>query len=857
MRRSTARPARADRVVAALRGREWRGLWPGLLLLVGLAALDLAVGADVVLTGSFVVAPLVAAIVGGLWATIAVSVLALALSALSGVWNLNFGDTDYYLRLGLMVGAGGVAVFGAKARMEAAASMRRFELLNDIAEFADGSLALSETIERVTDVIVPELADFCLVDVISEGTATRAAVRVHGPRRAETEEWLARGGPSVPEHMLRPQSPASLEPVYRPRMPDEVLRRLAHDPDDFERMRSLGCRSSIVLPIVARGEQLGALTLVTAWSGRHYTREDVRFTRVLAGRVALAFDNAGLFSDLQSVERRMDTVMAIIDEAVVVHDSTGEVIYANEAAARSLGAESPEELTKVPAAKLRSEFDVYHEDGTPMPVDELPSRRALRGEDPEPTIIRSIDRETGREVWTEDRSRAIKGPDGRPLYAVTTLRDITEMKRAEFVQGMLARTGELLATSIDYRETMERVAQLAIPQLADWCFVSVRDDDGHLRQVARAHADPERLAVAKELGERYPAALDDPGRVAEVLRSGEARREQLTEEAIELAARDEEHLGLLRTIRPGSIMLLPMRVGGRIVGVLGLVNDRDRRPFDAFDQQLATEIAARAAVGAENARLATERSEIAEALQHGLLPPRLPEIPGWSAAALYRPAGGENRVGGDFYDAFEAEDGWMLVVGDVTGRGASAAALTALARYTIRAAGTLTGDPLEAIATLNRALVERDDVLLCSAAVLFLRTSGSPSAELVLAGHPAPLLVSAGSVREVGSHGPLLGAFEEPGWETLPLQLSPGNYLLMYTDGVTEARGKTERFGEARLRAGLMGVTNPSAAIARVERELDRFCAGEPQDDAAILAVMREQRIVGEEPGRTAAAGVP
>jgi serine phosphatase RsbU (regulator of sigma subunit) len=199
----------------------------------------------------------------------------------------------------------------------------------------------------------------------------------------------------------------------------------------------------------------------------------------------------------------------------------------------------------------------------------------------------------------------------------------------------------------------------------------------------------------------------------------------------------------------------------------------------------------------------------------------------------------------------------MLVVGDVTGRGASAAALTALARYTIRAAGTLTGDPLEAIATLNRALVERDDVLLCSAAVLFLRTSGSPSAELVLAGHPAPLLVSAGSVREVGSHGPLLGAFEEPGWETLPLQLSPGNYLLMYTDGVTEARGKTERFGEARLRAGLMGVTNPSAAIARVERELDRFCAGEPQDDAAILAVMREQRIVGEEPGRTAAAGVP
>jgi PAS domain S-box-containing protein len=818
-------------VAVALSRREWSGLWPGLLLLGALTALDVALGADVVLAGSLIIAPLVAAIAGGLWATIALSVLALAISALSGAWNLNFGDTDYFIRLGVMVVAGGVAVFGAKARSEAATSMRRFELLNDVAEFADGSLTLAETIERVTDVIVPELADFCMVDVISEGTATRAAVRVEGQRRAELEGWLAQREPSVPEHLLRPNRPASLEPVYRPRMPDEVLRELAHDAEDLERIRSLGCRSSIVVPIVSRAEQLGALTLVTAWSGRRYKRDDVRFVRVLAGRVALAFDNAGLFSDLQSIERRMDTVMAIIDEAVVIHDTTGEVIYANEAAARSLGADGPEALTKMPAAKLRSEFDIYDEDGTPMSVDELPSRRALRGEDPEPTIIRSIHRETGREVWTEDRTRAIKGPDGRPLYAVTTLQDISEIKRAEFAQGMLARTGELLATSIDYEETLQRVAQLAIPQLADWCFVGVPDEDGDLRKVAVAHVDAERLAVAREAGERYPVGLEDPSLVAEVLRSGEVRR-------------------------AGSRMMMPMTVGGRIVGVLGLLNDRDRRPFGEFDQRLAEEIAARAAVAVENARLATERSEIAETLQHGLLPPRVPEMPGWSAAALYRPAGGENRVGGDFYDAFEAGGGWMLVVGDVTGRGPRAAALTALARYTIRAAGSLTGDPLEALSTLNRALAERDDVLLCSAAVLALRTTGTPTAELVLAGHPPPFLVKEESVREIGSSGPLLGAFQDPGWEAVPLDLSPGDYLLMYTDGVTDARGEDERFGEARLRAGLIGVSSPSAAIARVERELDRFCGGRRQDDAAILAVMREQRVVGAEPGTAAATGV-
>jgi PAS domain S-box-containing protein len=843
--------------MGAFSGREWPGFWLGLSMLAALTALDVLLGADAVLAGSFILAPLVAAIAGGLWATIALSVMAMTLSAVSGTWNENFGETDYYVRLGVGLTACAVAVLGARARREGATSMRRFELLNEVAEFADGSLPLGETLERITDVIVPELADFCMVDVISEGNATRAVARVEGPRRGELEQWLRGRRPSVPEQMLRPQRPASLEPVFRPRMPDEVLRQLAHDPEDFERLRSLGCRSSIVVPLVARGEQLGALTLVTAWSDRRYTREDVRFTRVLSGRVALALDNAGLFSDLQSVERRMDAVMAIIDEAVVIHDSRGELIYANEAAVRSLGADTAEELTKVPAAKLRAEYDVYHEDGTPMAVEELPSRRALRGEDPGPTIIRSIHRETGREIWSEDRTRAIKGPDGKPLYAVTTLQDITAIKRAEFMQGMLARTGELLATSIDYRETLERVAQLAIPQLADWCSVSVPGEDGYLHQVALAHSDPARRAVAEQIRERYPVGLDDPDPVAEVMRTGQPRREAVSDKLVEAAARDDEHLALLREVGAGAVMMLPMKVGSSVVGVLGFVNDKDRRPFDDFDQRLAGEIAARAAVAAENARLATARGEIAEALQHGLLPPRLPEMPGWSAAALYRPAGDENRVGGDFYDAFEAGDGWMLVVGDVTGRGARAAALTALARYTIRAAGTLTRDPLQALGALNRALVEREDSLLCSAAVLALRTAGPPLAELVLAGHPAPLLVSAGSVREVGSHGPLLGAFDEPAWEPLRLELAAGDCLLMYTDGVTDARGERERFGEARLRAGLVGVSSPAAAIAQVERELDRFCGGKPQDDAAILAVMREQPVAGEAPGTTAAAGVP
>ena len=108
------------------------------------------------------------------------------------------------------------------------------------------------------------------------------------------------------------------------------------------------------------------------------------------------------------------------------------------------------------------------------------------------------------------------------------------------------------------------------------------------------------------------------------------------------------------------------------------------------------------------------RAEIADTLQRGLLPPPLPNIPGWSLAAMYRPAGLENEVGGDFYDVFRVADGWMLVIGDVTGQGARAASLTAVARYTLRTAASLTGDPVLALETLNRALFARGDSSLCS-----------------------------------------------------------------------------------------------------------------------------------------------
>jgi sigma-B regulation protein RsbU (phosphoserine phosphatase) len=183
----------------------------------------------------------------------------------------------------------------------------------------------------------------------------------------------------------------------------------------------------------------------------------------------------------------------------------------------------------------------------------------------------------------------------------------------------------------------------------------------------------------------------------------------------------------------------------------------------------------------------------------------------------------------------------MMAVGDVVGRGPAAASLTALARYTIRAAGLLSGDPEVALSLLNDALRARAEIAPCTVAIIVLPDEEKSRAEVSIAcaGHPLPLLMRDDSVVEVGAPGPLLGAFDISAWDVQKVELVPGDQLVVYTDGVIEARGADDRFGEERLRSQLARAARPVQAIARIEAALDSFTAGEPEDDAAMVAILR------------------
>jgi serine phosphatase RsbU (regulator of sigma subunit) len=309
---------------------------------------------------------------------------------------------------------------------------------------------------------------------------------------------------------------------------------------------------------------------------------------------------------------------------------------------------------------------------------------------------------------------------------------------------------------------------------------------------------------------------------------------------------------MLRGLDIRSLMHVPMKVADTTIGAIAFVNSGSSRRFDEHDLALAEEIGRRAAAALENARLYAERTKVSRALQEGLLPPALPEMPGWAVGSLYRAAGEQTEVGGDFYDAFQVGDGWMVVVGDVAGRGAPAASLTALARFTIRTAGQLGCQPEEAFQLLNRTLRERGDLSLCAVALAHLAEddTGRARARVVCAGSPPPLLLREGGVDEVGDLGAFLGAFDDGAWGERETVLEDGDLLVLYTDGIVDAQGADQRFGEGRLRSTLRGAQGPREVIDRVETALDRFEVEPARDDTALVAVMRTGAA-----GRRAAGG--
>ncbi len=543
---------------------------------------------------------------------------------------------------------------------------------------------------------------------------------------------------------------------------------------------------------------------------------------------------------LRGSERRFDAIVGSLGDPVTIRDRAHRFVYANPAAVAHLGFETWEQLRDTSPSSIMSDYLVWGEDGREISMDDIPSVRILRGEQAEPLLIRTVNRITGELRWNLLKAAPLLDDDGEVEATITIIEEVTPQKRSERGSAFLARASAELATSLDYEQTLRNVAELAVPDIADWCAVDLLDEDGDRKTVAVAHVDPERLSLAEALREYVPRELDREQGLGRALLGGEAAiYPDIGDEMLVQSARDERHLELLRAVGFRSALIVPMLIGDRILGAMTLVSAESVVVFDEVDLALAEAAASRAAVAIENSRLYSERSAIARTLQRSLLPERLPEIPGYELASIYLPALQTSMVGGDFYDVWELGDSWMLLVGDVTGKGIEAASLTALVRHSVRTASEFESSPARLLALVDRTLKKRGGLSVCTAMCLRLEHD---EATFSAGGHPLPLCVNAQGASELGEHGPLLGAFEDVRWQDFTVPLKPGSTIVAYTDGVTDAREASgARFGAARLSQTLVELAGRPAAeiVERLTATLDAFQTDAHADDTAALVLRR------------------
>jgi serine phosphatase RsbU (regulator of sigma subunit)/ketosteroid isomerase-like protein len=425
------------------------------------------------------------------------------------------------------------------------------------------------------------------------------------------------------------------------------------------------------------------------------------------------------------------------------------------------------------------------------------------------------------------------------IAAVSTAR-VRQVNRRFQVLEEIVHVAEAGAS---LEETLDAIAVILVPEIGDFCAIDLIEN-GRVRRAAVRVVGPDAEAAEAGLTARRPALQEEMATAAAQARQEPRVFEYVADEDLRGIAADEEDFEFLRGLAIRSGITVELRARGQATGMLTIGVRRPRRRYRRGDVEFAGILAGRVSLALDNAglfevleRSDRERAEIAETLQRGLLPPPLPHIPGWSVAAMYRPAGAENEIGGDFYDAFRIAGGWMVVIGDVTGRGAHAAAVTAHARYTLRTAAALTGDPVIALRALNRELLSRSGDTLCSVAAMAIAEDPDKPVRLAVAGHPPPLLVDGDEVCEACAPAPVLGAFSEETWSLEETAVNPGQQLVVITDGITEAVGEAGRFGEERLSAVLAGVHSPALATQRIEGALHEFTTGKMEDDAAIVAI--------------------
>jgi len=537
-------------------------------------------------------------------------------------------------------------------------------------------------------------------------------------------------------------------------------------------------------------------------------------------------------AEAERFRQHLAEVVRGTQDAVLSKDLDGIVTTWNPAAARLYGY-SPEEAIGRHVSFL-------------VPPDH---------KDEEMVILERVKRGERLDTYETERLRAdgarisvsltvspIRSPMRGLIGASVVARDITAQVRRRRAQEFLVAASRLLDTSLDPEETARTIVSTAVPELAEICLIDFRRPDGWYGESIVAGANPEMAARLEQIRRTQP--LDPTGEhpVAQVLRLNQPMiwRDLKAPEMVDKVSQNDDHLQLMREAGYNSAAVVPLVARGRVLGALSFLHAHGDLRYDPGDLDFLSELGERAALALDNARLYRERDRVAKSLQRGLRPPRPAEVDGLDVSVVFEAAGEGIEIGGDLYDVLPTDDGCWLLVGDVAGKGSTAASVSVALRHSVRGLTREIGEPDEVLRRVNELLLAGDSLNDFATAMLarLQRQEAGWRITLASAGHPAAVLTTDSEPELLGG-GTVLGAWQEANVETHERVLAPDSTLALCTDGWLEAGPVASHMGPENF-----GEMTQSLAGLRLDELTERLRAdavarssGSLRDDLVVLAV--------------------
>jgi PAS domain S-box-containing protein len=534
----------------------------------------------------------------------------------------------------------------------------RIHFLAEASTLLASSLDYEATLADLARLLVPRLADYCIVDALDEDGGLRQVVISH--RDPEREALLREVRRRYPPE-LNPAHPVSLvlesgEPFLAEDASDEPIRRAAVDEEHLALYRRLEATSYIVVPLEVRGRLLGTISLGTGESRRRFSRVDLDLAHEIARRAAQAIDNALLFRAAQESYAQLDTLLVSAPVGIGFWDHDLRFVRVNDALAE-LNRLPPEEHVGRTLSEVIPQL---------APFLEPLYRRVLETGEPivhEESTDEAIAGPGDARHWLSSYY-PVRGADGETTGIGGVIMEITGQKRADARLRLLAEAGELFSSSLDREEILRRISRVVVPSIADACNIYLADGDA-LHRVAHAHADPELEQLMGSMPDRYDLGPAAPPIFRSVFLSGEALlASTLSAELVDALAQLGLDRELFARVGSRSMMFVPFVSRGETLGVMTLGSHEPER-FKESDLELALELARRASAALDNARLVGElqrRAQAAQALEFVgdgvFLVGREGTIRLWNPAAARITGLGEGEVVGKPAAAMLA--GWPL-----------------------------------------------------------------------------------------------------------------------------------------------------------------------------------------------------